>query len=68
LAENPFPQAAKCGYCRSEPLRDIVAVGEGKGRDGADVPELLGERDNAVLIVDLEREVVSVSVGVSVLE
>jgi hypothetical protein len=31
----------------SEPLRDLVVVGEGGRRDGAEVPELLRERDEA---------------------
>jgi hypothetical protein len=33
--------------CGSEPLRDLVVIREGGGRDGAKVPELLRERDDA---------------------
>jgi hypothetical protein len=56
LAEHPFPQTAECGRCRSEPLRDLAVVREGGGRDGAEVPEMLRERDDAERVIDLERE------------
>jgi hypothetical protein len=45
LAEHPFPQTAECGRCGSEPLRNLVVVREGGRRDGAEVPELLRERE-----------------------
>jgi hypothetical protein len=47
LAEHPFPQIAECGRCGSEPLRNLIVVREGGRRDGAEVPELLRERDDA---------------------
>jgi hypothetical protein len=56
LAADPIPQTAECGRCGSEPLRDLVVVREGGGRDGAEVPKLLRERDDAERVVDLERE------------
>jgi hypothetical protein len=56
LAEHPFPQTAECGRCGSETLRDLVVIQEGGGRDGTKVLELLGKRDDAKRVVDLERE------------
>jgi hypothetical protein len=50
------PKAAAADPSESEPLRDLVVVREGGKRDGAEVPELLRERDDAERVVDLERE------------